>query len=105
MSLSYFIKTSIYIVYLHLLLTRYSYSRILSKCTGEGAPEALGTLSAAAKAPTQAPKTPPPSETPPALSSFRKVDAAEDVAVDAAKYVAEDVEGHNRHRREITGWE
>jgi hypothetical protein len=27
------------------------------------------------------------------------------VAVDAVEDVEEDVEGHNRHRREITGWE
>ncbi|OGE47841.1 hypothetical protein PENARI_c036G03197 [Penicillium arizonense] len=38
------------LVSLRLLLTRYSYSRILSKYAGEDAPKALGTLSAA-KAP------------------------------------------------------
>jgi hypothetical protein len=86
-------------VYLHLLLTRYSYSRILSKYAGEDAPEALGTLSAAEQAPKeapkQAPKTPLPSETPPASSLYylRKADGAVDGAVDAV----EDVEGHNRH--------
>jgi hypothetical protein len=91
-------------VYLHLLLTRYSYSRILSKYADVGAPEALGTLSAAAaKAPKRAPKTLQPSETPPALSSYylRKVAVAVDAAVDVAEDVAEDVEGHNKPRREI----
>ena len=99
MSLSYSIDTSICIVSLHLLLIHCFYSRIPSKYAGEDAPEAPGTLSAAAKAPKQAPKTPPPSETPPAssLCYLRKVA----VAVDAA----EDVEEHNRHRKEITGWE
>src|SRR4051812_32915027 len=69
LSLSYFINTGICTVYLHLLLTRYSYSRILSKYAGEDAPKAPGTSSAAEQAPKQAPKTPPPSETPPASSS------------------------------------
>jgi hypothetical protein len=90
LSLSYFINTGICIVYLRLLLTRYSYSRILSKCAGEGAPEALGTSSAAAKAPKRVPKTLQPSETPPASSSYYLRTVA--VAVDVAEDVAEDVE-------------
>ncbi|KAJ5822444.1 hypothetical protein N7447_004784 [Penicillium robsamsonii] len=94
------------LVSLRLLLTRYSYSRILSKYAGEDAPKALGT-SSAAKAPKQAPKTPPPSENPPASSSCypRKVDV--DVAVDVAVAVAVDVdvEEHNKPRRVITEWE
>jgi hypothetical protein len=96
LSLNYSINTSIYIVSLRLLLIRYFYYRIPSKYASEDAPEAPGTSSAAEKAPKQAPKTPPPSETPPASSSYylRKEDAAEDVV--------EDVEGHSRHRREIT---
>jgi hypothetical protein len=86
-------------VYLHLQLIRYFYSRIPSKYAGEDAPKAPGTSSAAARAPKQAPKTPPRSGTPPASSSYylRKVDAAEDAV--------EDVEGHNRHRRVIPWWE